>query len=174
MALTEFGRRISSAIGQAFTVDVFTAAERPAMKRIRPVTDLTRTRASWLAMKYRCTSPKYINWKDYGGRGITFCERWKSFDNFMADMGARPAGFSLERVNCDGNYEPSNCKWIPRENQPKNRRTNRTITYNGKTQCICEWAREIGINHFTLQARFSHGWTAERALLEKVQPKAEQ
>jgi len=78
---------------------------------------------SWSHMKTRCLNPKYEFFKDYGGRGIAICDRWKnSFDNFLQDMGERPPGYSIERVDVNGNYEPSNCKWIPVRDQPKNRR----------------------------------------------------
>lgn len=82
----------------------------------------TGTYRSWLSMIQRCTNPNYPRWKDYGGRGIQVCERWFTAANFIADMGPRPDGWSIERINNDGNYEPKNCKWIPRPDQAKNRR----------------------------------------------------
>ena len=100
---------------------------------------------TWGMMRKRCNNKNDARYNDYGGRGITVCERWNSFENFLADMGPRPKGFSIERVNVDGNYEPSNCKWIPWRDQSKNRRhkthckkghelspENTTISYDGK------------------------------------------
>lgn len=77
---------------------------------------------AWTSMRERCANPLNQAYRWYGGRGITVCERWKSFDNFIADMGPRPPGLWLERVDNDGNYEPSNCKWETRKVQLKNRR----------------------------------------------------
>lgn len=82
----------------------------------------TATYYSWLGMKQRCANPKHPGYKNWGGRGITVCERWQTFENFLADMGPMPRGHSIERVNNDGNYEPSNCIWIPKSEQLNNRR----------------------------------------------------
>lgn len=82
-----------------------------------------KTYRSWKAMKNRCYNPKHPHFKHYGGRGITVCDRWKnSFENFFADLGECPPDYSLERIDVNGNYEPSNCKWIPWKDQSKNRR----------------------------------------------------
>jgi len=76
----------------------------------------------WDAMRQRCTNPNHSHYRRYGGRGISVCHRWlHSFEDFLADMGPRPEGYSIERINNDGNYEPSNCKWIPLADQQKNR-----------------------------------------------------
>jgi len=80
---------------------------------------------SWVAMKNRCTNPKNPRWKSYGGRGITFDSRWIDYQKFLADMGPRPLGHTIERVDVDGNYEPANCVWLPRE---KNTRKERRIS----------------------------------------------
>lgn len=78
--------------------------------------------SAWCAMRARCLNANHKDYPNYGGRGITICERWQSFAAFAADMGDRPAGLTLDRIECDGNYEPSNCRWATRSEQCRNQR----------------------------------------------------
>ena len=87
----------------------------------------TRTYRSWTQMKNRCGNPNYINYDSYGGRGIKVCDRWEKFENFLEDMGERPVSTSLDRIDVNGNYEPSNCRWATVEEQAQNRRKTRLI-----------------------------------------------
>lgn len=111
---------------------------------------------SWLGMKARCKGLRYIEKKCYLDRGITVCERWKnSFENFLEDMGRRPEGkYSLDRIENDKGYYKENCRWATPAQQNRNKRDTILITYNNKTQCVTDWAREYGINRSTLVNRY--------------------
>lgn len=116
----------------------------------------------WISMIDRCFNPKCHSWDNYGGRGISVCERWKNIENFIIDMGVRPEGYSIDRINNDGNYSPDNCKWSSASEQANNRRVN-VIEHNGKSQTMRQWASELKINYTTLLYRL-HNWTIDKAL----------
>jgi hypothetical protein len=126
----------------------------------------TRIYHTWHQMLRRCENSAFYDYRYYGARGIRVCERWHKFENFYADMGDKPGrGYSLDRYpDNDGNYEPGNCRWATRKEQSRNRRSNRPLTFNGKTQILGEWAKEIGVKSNTLSCRIRNGWTLERAL----------
>jgi len=113
----------------------------------------TPTYISWAGIKNRCTNHSYHGYKNYGGRGISVCERWNKFENFYEDMGEKPKGLSVERKDNNGNYCPENCCWETIKNQNRNKRSNVNIEYHGKTQCMKDWAKELGINYGTLKSR---------------------
>ncbi|MDE1138152.1 MAG: hypothetical protein PW999_00565 [Paraburkholderia tropica] len=116
-------------------------------------------------MRSRCTNPGDISYQRYGARGISVCERWDNFENFLADMGPRPTNsHSLEREDNNGNYEPGNCRWATAIEQSRNTRRNRMLTFDGRTQCVAKWADEIGIHRLTLQRRLRLGWSVEKTL----------
>lgn len=119
----------------------------------------------WSAMKQRCLNPNVKKYDLYGGRGITVCERWEaSFEAFYADMGPRPDGHSIERIDGDGNYEPGNCHWAPIKAQNRNTARNHFLTYAGETLTIAEWAERTGISYRTLHGRVADGWSVQDAL----------
>ena len=120
----------------------------------------------WQGMLKRCRNPKSAAYKNYGGRGIQVCERWqKSFQNFLDDMGLRPAKhLTIERIDNDKNYEPDNCRWATRTEQCQNKRNNRLITYNNQTLCLSAWARILGQSRGMLKDRLRRGWTIKETL----------
>lgn len=107
----------------------------------------------WCTMKERCQNPNHDHYKDYGGRGIRVCDRWQGFQNFISDMGDRPEGLTLERINNDGNYEPLNCKWATRAEQGANKRSNVKIDCFGITKTQKQVSAMIGITNVTCAAR---------------------
>ena len=113
--------------------------------------------AVWLGMKFRCSNPKATNFKWYGGRGITVCQKWlNSFGDFISDMGPRPTPkHMIERINNDGNYEPSNCRWATKTEQSRNIRSNRRINLNGESLTLVELSEQTGIKRQTLAWRLN-------------------
>jgi hypothetical protein len=101
------------------------------------------TYVSWRGMRARCLNPNSVHWKDYGGRGIKVCERWNSFENFLEDMGERPEGMTLDRINNDGDYEPSNCKWSTQSEQVKNQRKRKLLEKFSDEEIIGEYNRRF-------------------------------
>lgn len=119
----------------------------------------------WRMMVARCSNPKVDSFPLYGGRGITVCPRWiKSFSDFMLDMGERPVGFSIERRDTNGNYDPSNCLWASLVTQGRNRRTNHVLTVGGVSMCISAWAERLGVKPYVVSLRLRRGWTEEKAV----------
>jgi hypothetical protein len=116
----------------------------------------TKMHMLWCAMISRCTNPNHKNYHNYGGRGVTVCDRWReSFESFYEDMGKAPEGKELERKDNDKGYEPGNCVWATRGEQLRNTRHNHNITYQGKTQCLKDWARELGMTEAALSTRIN-------------------
>lgn len=123
--------------------------------------------ASWIRMKTRCNNPKRHNFHLYGGRGIKICERWAKFENFFADMGQRPSmAHSIERIDNNGNYEPSNCRWATAKEQANNKRNNRIVEYRGVRMTLQQAIDLSGnINEKSLvRNRLESGWDVARAI----------
>lgn len=119
----------------------------------------------WFKMRARSLNPNSVNYERYGGRGITVCERWNSFEAFLADMGPRPSNrHSLERTDNLLGYFPENCKWATNLDQANNKRNNVMRTFQGRTQSVAAWCRELGLNYaLTRQRIYRDKWTPERA-----------
>jgi hypothetical protein len=125
----------------------------------------SKTFKSWESMLQRCTNPTAPDYPKYGGRGIEVHPAWAdSFEAFLADMGERPEGKTLDRINVNGNYTPDNCRWADLSTQQRNRRSTSTLTLNGVEKPLIEWAEEAGLTAKILSWRLRNGWTVEKAL----------
>jgi len=124
----------------------------------------TPTYFVWRSLFGRCYIKTNTSWHNYGARNIKVCKRWHKFENFFSDMGEKPAGTTIDRIDNTKGYEPGNCRWVTMKQNQRNRRNNRLISYNGRTQCLSAWAEEFEINESTLASRLDRGWTIERAL----------
>jgi hypothetical protein len=123
----------------------------------------------WQNMKARCNNTKGNKYKDYGGRGIRVCDRWLTFENFLSDMGYPPTKkHTLERIDVNGDYEPSNCRWATHLEQAQNKRDSRFLCFNGQRLVISEWAKITGIAYGTIRRRLESGWSAEKTLTTPV------
>lgn len=119
----------------------------------------------WTGMRNRCRNQNFEHFNCYGGRGITVCERWDSFENFKADMGAtfKPK-LQIERRDNLLGYSPDNCYWTTRAQQARNRRSNRRLTIKGISLCVTDWAKRLGIRPGTIFQRVYRGWPIEKVL----------
>ena len=123
----------------------------------------------WAQMRQRCGNPKDHSYANYGGRGITVCDRWHTFAHFFADMGRRPGPkYTLDRIDNARGYEPGNCRWTTYSVQLRNTRQNRRLTLNGRTQLIVEWAAELDMSQDAINGRLRHGWSEARTLTTPV------
>lgn len=118
----------------------------------------------WRSMIARCRNKNNHAFKHYGGRGIKVCERWMMFENFIQDMGDKPTGYTLGRIDNDGGYEKSNCHWETMRQQTRNYRRNVKFTIYGETKCLTDWAESYGIDVKLVNGRIGHGWSVEAAL----------
>lgn len=123
----------------------------------------TRTYKIWAGMISRC-KPGRPKSHLYFAKGVRVCRKWKTFENFLRDMGEAPDGLTIERKDGNGNYCPSNCCWATRTEQANNTTRNRIVFHDGRSMTVSQWANELGINPNTLLYRFRRGWATERAL----------
>lgn len=129
---------------------------------------------AWQAMCKRCTDPENARWPDYGGRGITVCDRWlNDVAAFMEDMGKKPSDeHELDRIDNDMGYGPENCRWVLRSENNRNKRNNRLVEWNGQEKTLAEWCEITGLPFSTLKWRLDSGWAVERAMTEGAEPDA--
>jgi hypothetical protein len=128
----------------------------------------TRVYKSWSQMKNRCDNSNYAEFEFYGGRGITVCDRWNAFENFLKDMGERPVGTSLDRIDVNGNYEPKNCRWVTPKEQARNTRRNVIVTIDGQSKTVAEWAEHpMAARDKTIYRRLKLNWSGREAVFGK-------
>ena len=118
----------------------------------------------WVQMWQRCVNPNVPNYHIYGGKGIRVCNRWKEFEHFLEDMGERPRGATIDRIDGNLGYTPSNCRWASRIEQNNNTAKNRWVTFKGRRQTVSQWARELNLHKTTILRRLNSGWTDKEAL----------
>lgn len=140
----------------------------PSSKERNTTHGMTRTPTYqvWVNMRNRCYRPEVRGYERYGGAGIAVCESWRSsFEAFLKDMGPRPVGFQLDRIDPTGDYSPSNCRWVDINTQANNKKRVRQVTINGITRPVAEWCRVLGLPHRTIRARiYEAGWDPVKAL----------
>lgn len=142
----------------------------------------SKTYQIWQGVKYRCLNANSPSFARYGGRGITICDRWLNGENdvhpflcFLQDMGERPDGTWLERINNDANYEPSNCVWATPKEQGNNKSDNRRVMFQGQSYTLAQLAEKAGVKPRTLHARIQElGWSVEKAATRGVSPRTSQ
>lgn len=128
----------------------------------------------WANMRTRCNNPNFARYADYGGRGIKVCEEWGTFEPFRewAVSNGYKENLTLDRIDNDGGYCSENCRWVTQREQCNNKRNNHTLTYNGETLTISEWAQRLNMNYFSLHDRITKlGWSAEKALTTPIKEK---
>jgi hypothetical protein len=126
------------------------------------------TYTTWRAMRDRCGNPNNKMFSRYGGRGITVCDRWINFENFLADMQVKPAGSTIERIDSEKGYEPGNCRWATRKEQNRNKSGNLFLTIYGKKLCLAAWCEISGVSQSLAHARLARlGWTEKEAIFGK-------
>lgn len=130
-------------------------------------------RKTWENMIARCHYPKHRSYYAYGANGVEVCPQWReSFEQFVRDMGRRPAGHTIDRIDSTGDYTPENCRWADIRTQANNKKSNRRLTHDGETLTVSQWAERVGMKTATLFARLRLGWSVHRALTEPVKPQA--
>lgn len=130
----------------------------------------TPTYNSWSNMKDRCNRKACKQWNDYGGRGIKYCAKWENFSIFLKDMGVKPNGTTLGRIDNELGYFPENCRWETRKQQNTNKRNNRFIQFDGKRMTISQWSYSLGMRDSAVGKRLKRGWSIERALTHPSPP----
>jgi hypothetical protein len=158
-------RALVAYINSGHTTSCGCASNRKRIRRKEIIHEFKSEYRSWCSMRDRCRNPNSQDYKNYGGRGISVCDRWNLFENFIEDMGSKPTpGHTLERNCVNKGYSPDNCSWIPNEDQPHNRTITVRLTYNGETKPLSIWAKERNLDPKLVRSRISRGMSVEKAL----------
>jgi hypothetical protein len=144
-------------------------SETAGKSTVRHGMSRTREHSSWKSMKQRCCNPQSPFYHRYGARGITICKRWEDFENFYADMGPKPIGMSLDRIDNDKGYSPENCRWATAQQQARNRSNNTILTIDGQSRTISEWCDLNGIKRTTVIQRIRSGADIVSALTRPIE-----
>lgn len=155
------------ASGKTKSCGCLSSRKRIGQQSITHGASKTRVYRIWLGMIRRCSDIKHNRYADYGGRGISVCDRWlESFSNFLIDMGHPPSDkHSLDRYpNNDGNYQPDNCRWATASQQARNTRFTKRITANGESLQLVEWSERLGIDKRIIDCRLRRGWSEHDAI----------
>lgn len=130
----------------------------------------TKIHNSWRGMRERCINKNHNHYKSYGGRGITVCDEWNDIDNGFINFynwamnNGYEEGLTIERIDVNGNYEPSNCKWVTNTEQANNKRNTIYLKYNNKTQSLLDWCKELNLNYTLVRSRIKkYNWSIEKA-----------
>lgn len=142
-------------------------SESSAIRQYKHGDVYSPTYGAWASMKSRCNNPSQNDFNLYKGRGITVCERWNDYRNFLEDMGHKPAGTSIDRIDNNKGYFPENCRWATAKQQARNKRNNRFILLNGDNKTVAEWSEITGLNYGTIISRLRLGWSSDQVLLTK-------
>ena len=135
----------------------------------------SRIYRTWVHMVQRCINPSDKKYTRYGGRGIIVCKRWMKFENFLKDMGEPlTKNHSIDRIDNNGDYCKSNCRWATSKQQSRNTSKNRLITYNGEAKCLAQWSEETGIRRSTIASRLASGWPIEKVFVKPFSTRGNQ
>lgn len=126
---------------------------------------------TWQNMKKRCDDVNNPRYDDYGGRGISYDDRWRDFNNFYRDMGPRPKGMTLDRIDNNKGYSAENCRWASRKQQQRNMRRNRFVEWNGESRTVSEWAEILQVNKSLIISRLNRGWPIEKTMTKPSERK---
>jgi len=130
----------------------------------------TPTWSVWVGLRSRCSNPNNSKYPNYGGRGVTFCERWKEYSNFLEDMGRRPSSeYSIDRIDVNGNYEPSNCRWTTAKVQARNKTTTLFVRFKGVDRKLTELCEELGIRYKYVHGRVRKGHNLEVIITRAIE-----